>query len=211
MDLAYQYALEFTRPTIWVVCGMIASGKSTISEQLAEKFDIRVLRSDVIRKELFNLTPTDPMDVDFQHGIYSEHATSLTYGKLLRLAQEEIERGASVILDATFSNRRWRHEALRLAENMDANVIFVECTAMEATLKERLKKRSLETSVSDVRLKHFERFKDRFNRLNNIPAQTQIRVNTDLPIEETMLKILASDYSLLSEQTASIIESRSGI
>jgi aminoglycoside phosphotransferase family enzyme/predicted kinase len=206
MDLAYQYALEFTRPTMWVVCGMIASGKSTISAQLAEKFDIPLLSSDVIRKELFNRAPKESIDVDFKHGIYSEHATSLTYAKLLRFAQQEIERGSSVILDATFSSRSWRFEALRLAEDMDANIIFVECTAPDATLKERLKSRSLGGPVSDARLKHFEGFKNEFNCLNDLPAHIHIRVNTDLPLEETMAEILASDYFLLSEQTVSVIE-----
>ena len=147
---------------------MIASGKSTISAELSEKFDIRVLRSDVIRKELFNLSSEDTVDTGFEHGIYSQQVTSLVYGKLLRFAQQEIEGGASVILDATFSSRRWRKEALRLAEDMDANIIFVECTAADSTLKSRLQKRNRETSVLDARLKHFERFRDRFNRLDDI-------------------------------------------
>jgi aminoglycoside phosphotransferase family enzyme len=46
-------------------------------------------------------------------------------------------------------------ETVRLAENMDANIIFVECTAPDATLKARLKSRGSEDPVSDARLKHF--------------------------------------------------------
>ena len=41
-DLAYQYAVLFTRPTVWVVCGMIASGKSTLARALAEVLQIKV-------------------------------------------------------------------------------------------------------------------------------------------------------------------------
>jgi aminoglycoside phosphotransferase family enzyme/predicted kinase len=209
MELAYQYAAEFTRPTLWVVCGMIASGKSTISMKLAEKFNVRILRSDVIRKALFDITPKHSMEASFGQGIYSEHVTSLTYGKLLRLAQEEIENGASVVLDAAFSDRHWRQEALRLAEDMDTNIIFIECTAKDATLKARLKQRSKQASVSDARLRHFNEFKESFDPLNDLHEDTYIQVDTDLPLEETMLKILASDYFLLSEQTASVIARRS--
>ncbi|MGD8756955.1 MAG: phosphotransferase, partial [Desulfobacterales bacterium] len=35
VDLAYQYAVQYTRPTIWVLCGLPASGKSTIADELA--------------------------------------------------------------------------------------------------------------------------------------------------------------------------------
>ena len=104
LNLAYQYAILFTRPTIWVVCGMVASGKSTLSEKLSEKLGIKILRSDLIRKKLFGLEPDESMNVPFEEGIYSKGSSSLIYGKLLMLAQEEIEKGASVILDATFSS-----------------------------------------------------------------------------------------------------------
>lgn len=209
MALAYQYALEYTRPTLWIVCGMIASGKSTISRKLAEKLNIRILRSDIIRKALFDIEADRSMETAYGEGIYSNHATSLTYGKLLRLAQEEIEKGESVILDASFSSRHWRREALRLSEDMDANIIFVECTAKDATLKERLKKRGPETSVSDARLKHFERFKEGYTPVDEAPQDACIRIDTDLPIKETIVSVFASDYFLLSEQTASVIENRS--
>jgi adenylylsulfate kinase-like enzyme len=39
-DIAYQYALQFTRPTVWVVCGLIASGKSTVAGALADALQI---------------------------------------------------------------------------------------------------------------------------------------------------------------------------
>ena len=42
------------------------------------------------------------------------------------LAQEVIEKVDSVILDATFSRRHQRDEVIRLARDMDANIIFIE-------------------------------------------------------------------------------------
>ena len=54
VDLAYRYALQYARPGIWVVCGMIASGKSTVAEALADALQIKTLRSDVVRKKLFD-------------------------------------------------------------------------------------------------------------------------------------------------------------
>lgn len=202
MDLAYRYAVQFTRPTLWVVCGMPASGKTTIAKELAKTLGVKVFRSDVIRKELFGLQPYERRDVLFEKGIYSKGASSLTYGKLLLLAQEEIEKGCSVILDATYSSRHQRSEVLRLAKDMDTNLMFVECTCSEAVLKKRLIRREATSSVSDARLRHFEQIKARFEPLNEVRDEMHIGVDTERPLEQSMEHILSRDYVLECLQTA---------
>jgi predicted kinase len=206
MELAYRYAVQFTRPTLWVICGMPASGKSTIAKELAKIFGIRVFRSDVIRKGLFGLQPNEKMDVPFEQGIYSPGASSLTYGKLLLLAQEEIEKGYSVILDATYSSRHQRGEVLRLAKDMDTNLMFVECTCPKAVLKERLMRRELTPSVSDARLRHFEQMETGFEPLDEVRDEMHIRVDTERPIEESMEHILSRDYVLECLQIAEALK-----
>ena len=193
LDLAYQYAVKFTRPTLWVVCGMPGSGKSSISKELSRMFGIKTLNSDVIRKELFGMKPGDPSDLPFEEGIYSKGATGLTYGKLLLLAQEEIEKGNSVILDATYGSEHHRVEALRMARDKDVNIVFVECVLKEKLLKERLSNRKTKLSVSDARLPNFEYFKKRFEPLNEVGDAMHIRVNTEKPLEKCMQQILAKD------------------
>lgn len=192
VDLAYQYALQFTRPTVWVVCGLIASGKSTVAGALADALQIKVLGSDVVRKKLFDRQVYESREADFGEGIYSEDATALTYGKLLLLAQEEIEQGNSVILDATFSHKNLRREVLRLAEDMDANIVFIECRCREAVIRERLRKRSKTPAISDARLKHLEEFKFRYEALDEIPAGVKIPVDTEKPLAENVEKILSA-------------------
>ena len=193
LDLAYRYAVKFTRPTLWVVCGMPGSGKSTISRELSKVFGIKTFHSDVIRKELFGMKPVDPSDIPFEEGIYSKGASGLTYGKLLLLGQEEIEKGISVILDATYGNKHHRAEALRMASDKDANIVFVECVLKEKLLKERLSNRKTKFSVSDARLHHFEYFKKRFEPLNEVGDTMHICVNTEKPLEKCMQQILAKD------------------
>lgn len=198
MDLAYQYAVQFTRPTLWVVCGMPASGKSTIAAELSKILRINVLRSDRVRKELFGLKSDVPVDLPFEAGIYSKGAGSFTYGKLLLLAHEEIENGDSVIMDATFNSEHHRREALRLAANQDANIIFIECVTPENVIKERIMRRETEPSISDARLHHLEQFKKRFEPLNELRDEVHIHINTARPLAENMQKILCQDYIRLS-------------
>jgi aminoglycoside phosphotransferase family enzyme/predicted kinase len=193
LDLAYRYAVQFTRPTVWVVCGLIATGKTTIARSLAGALQINILQSDVVRKQLFDRRGEESGEVAFEAGIYSPEATSLTYGRLLLLAQEQIERGNSVILDASFAGREHRREALRLAKDMDVNIIFIECTCSESLIRERLRRRNHTKTVSDARLQHFEPFKSRFEALDEIPAEILIRVDTGRPVPQSLEEILSGD------------------
>ena len=189
MDLAYRYAEQFTRPTIWVVCGMPASGKSTISKKLADKLDARILSSDLIRKALFKGQAQKKLA--FEEGLYSREATSITYGKLLLLAQEEIEKENSVILDATFSRKNQRRQALRLAEATDANIVFLECLCSEKVIKDRLKKRNTEPTLSDARPEHFENLKAVFEPLNDLSQSIHLTVDTQKSADDSIRDILA--------------------
>jgi predicted kinase len=191
VELAYEYAQLFSRPTIWVVCGMIASGKSTVAAALADALRIEVLRSDVVRKQLFGRQASDPGNNDFGQDIYSAGATALTYGKLLRLAQDEIDKGNSVLLDATFSRQEQRREVLRLAADMDANILFIECRCREEVIRQRLEKRSEFPEVSDARLKHLDAFKDRYEKLDELANEVVITIDTEMTLEANVADILA--------------------
>lgn len=202
MDLAYRYAVQFSRHTLWVVCGMPASGKSTIAAELGRAMEAKVFRSDVIRKELFGLEPERYADASFEQGIYSKGSSSLTYGKLLLLAQDEIEKGCSVVIDATYGSKHRRREVLRLARDTDANLIFVECVCPDALLKGRLLEREGTSLVSDARIRHFEQLKARFEPLEELREDMHIRVDTQMPLDESLEQILSQDYVLECRQSA---------
>lgn len=194
LDLAYRYALQFTRPRLWVVCGMPGSGKSTISRELSRVFGIKAFQSDVVRKDLLGIRTGDPSDMPFEAGIYSKNAGSLSYGRLLLLAQEEIEKKRSVILDATYGRQHDRFEVIRMAKDNDASIVFVECVLKENIIKERLLKRGAGYPVSDARYHHYEEFKKRFEPLNELDEKMHIRVDTETPLEACLEQILAKNY-----------------
>lgn len=198
MALAYRYAMQFSRPMMWVVCGMVATGKSTVAGALADSLSVRVLRSDIVRKQVFDRSRRKSAVVSFQEGIYTKEATALTYGRLLLEAQSVIEKGRSVVLDATFSREAQRREALRLAEETGAAIVFVECVCSEATIRQRLSERADGDSISDARVQHFDRLKAAFETPDELPAACLIRVDTERPLEEVLREI----FSYLAKPSA---------
>ena len=200
LALAHGYAAAFTRPILWVVCGMPASGKSTIASALAAVVDASVIRSDVIRKALFSGSPV-PIDPGaYGKGMYSALASEATYNRLFALAQEDLKKGRSVIVDATFSRASRLAQALDLATCRQATPVVVECRAAEATLAARLLKRETEPSVSDARLIHLEAFKKRFEPIAPAGNAIHIIVDTDNPPAVCLRQILLTD-SLMNHFT----------
>ncbi|MGA1876455.1 MAG: AAA family ATPase [bacterium] len=204
--LAFQYAIQCIRPALLVVCGLPGSGKTTIAGRLSRAFRIKVYHSDVIRKALFGLRPNQPMDTAYGKGMYSEEASRLTYGRLLLLAQEEIKKNSSVILDATYGSRHNRQEVLRLAGDMDVNLLFIECQGPDQVLKKRLEKREAEYSISDARIRHFEQIKAHFEPLHEVDDELYISIETDLPLQETMCHLHSLVYRLSARQTGSLLQ-----
>jgi hypothetical protein len=191
MDLAYGYAGRFTRPTLWIIRGLPASGKSTVAAGLATALDIAVFSSDPVRKELFGLKAHTSRIVSYGTDIYSAEATALTYGQLLLKAQEEIKQGRSVVLDATFGSGHWRKEAARLAADSDANLCVVECIAPVKILRKRLAERMAGDSISDAREEHLERIRAAFEPIKAPDEAPPLRVRTDQSLTESLRRIFS--------------------
>ncbi|WP_321494021.1 AAA family ATPase [uncultured Desulfobacter sp.] len=185
-----RYAHGFSRPGIWVVCGMPASGKSTLAQALCDALNIRAFNSDVVRKKMFPAPPTDPGTMPFEQGIYCEAATGQTYDALLSLAQKEILKGNSVVLDATFGREKYRKQAIALAGQLGAGIVFIQCTVPDFVLQERLIMRTGRNTVSDARISHFQSFKSRFEPIEKTETDHHLTVNTKASMDECLAKIL---------------------
>jgi hypothetical protein len=202
LDLAYQYALKMAFPVIWVTCGMIAAGKSTVAEKLAALFSIPWIRSDELRKTLFEELPDKSGKTGFEKGMYSPEATSLVYGKMLVTAQAALEKGSSVILDATCSKQKERQDILQLARDTSANIIFVECRCPDREIKTRLKNREHQSTVSDARLEHFAAIRKSMDPFDHLSADVHMPVRTDQSLDSIIETILTGEHELLARQTA---------
>ena len=188
--LACRYAKRFTRPTVYVVTGVIASGKSTVARALADALDIRLLSSDRIRKEVFKGRAGSGSAASYGEGIYRPEARSHVYGKMFLLASEQLENHRSILLDATFSGKKERAEALRLADDAGARIVFIECRCPEEVIRARLAARETAASASDAGMSIWQAFRDHYAPPEEIPASVRIAIDTSRPANELVPEIL---------------------
>lgn len=140
-NLAYQTTQRHV-DGIWVVCGPSGSGKSTVSRWLAQRLGAVHIRSDAVRKHLFNT----PLDEEGDAAIYNPVATRHTYATLKDLAMATANGGMPVILDATYLRAEHRRALALAADSKGLPLRFIHCGAPEALLRHRLSHRKEDIS-----------------------------------------------------------------
>ena len=135
-----------------VVCGLPGAGKTTVAERISDRSDARILRTDVIRKELFS----DPT--------YNEAETEAVYAELLERARDAVLDGRSVVLDATFAKRQFREDARELAERVANRFELVKVECDESVVRERIERRD---GISDADFDVYLHFTELFDGIDS--------------------------------------------
>jgi len=204
LQQAYRYALQFSRPTLWLFCGLPATGKSALSRQIAEDLSLALLQSDEIRTQGEGC-PMSAGVVPYGEGPYRLELRHRVYAQMFAAAQERLKSGRSVALDASFSRAKWRQDARRLAADVDTNFIVVECTCSEETMRKRLLQRDDESGLSHARVHHLPQMKKAFEPVTELPPEMHLQVDTDRPFLHVLDEILKEGYALKCAQIRDIL------
>jgi aminoglycoside phosphotransferase family enzyme/predicted kinase len=208
LNQAYRYAIEFSRPTLWIFCGLPATGKSSLGEAVADALGVPLFQSDRVRRE--EQGEREHERTAFGEGPYRLEMRHRVYTRMLALAQQVLKTGRSVILDATYSRRKWRDGARVLASDLDTNLVFVECLCREETIRSRLIKRT-DSSLSDARLEHFRQMREAFEPATELTEDVHLRILTDKqPLQETLVHVLSDGYAKKSAQVKKLIAMTTG-
>lgn len=122
------YAYEDSVPKLILLQGISGSGKSHLAQQLLDELDAIIISSDIERKRLFGIAPTERVDEEQKQQLYSSEMSRKTYEHLRHLAEGLLRQRQSVIVDATFLKAEHRRAFWTVAERMkvDAHLIYVE-------------------------------------------------------------------------------------
>ena len=184
-DLAYLYAEGV--PKLFVVFGLSGTGKSTLARALSEKTLSEWIPSDIVRKTLAGIAPTEHQFEPFEKGIYGKEYTDKTYKKMIEIAKEALKKGRDVVLDATFRERAYRDIVQR--ELGFANIYWIWCTAPDSVVKERFMKRKESQDISDARWEIYLAQKEKFEPPTEIPEQKLINIETVEEVDKLLEKI----------------------
>lgn len=143
IQLAESY-LAPDRPALLITCGLSGSGKSTVARQLCEAAGMIQIRSDIERKRMSGLDARDKSHSGLDEALYSASQTEKTYQRLAELATGVLQAGYSVIVDATFLQRKYRDVFRSLAEVHKVPFTIVQCVATDKELELRIQARELE-------------------------------------------------------------------
>jgi hypothetical protein len=190
-QLACRYAESLPPALLVITCGLTATGKSALVRRLAEPAGIEAISSDVVRKGLAGLAPTDRRFEPFHGGIYSPEFTERTYSALLEEARERLRRGQSVVLDASYIRRQHRRAAARLATEEGAQFVCLEFRASEDVVRGRLAQRLRQGGdPSDARWEIYVAQKRRFQRPSEVASQRLIVVDSERRLDRAARQLL---------------------
>jgi len=185
--LVLKYALFGSGSVIIVTFGLIGSGKSTLAELLSEELSCEIVSSDIVRKKISGIPSKERKYEEYDSGIYSKDITERTYQELFDRAEEITKNGRPVIIDASFSKRKWRESLIDRANSLDIPLYFLQTYAPKDVIKQRLLRRERqETSVSDGRLEIFDRFICEFEEPIELSGKNLITIDTTKPLLDSM-------------------------
>jgi aminoglycoside phosphotransferase family enzyme/predicted kinase len=162
------------RPFMIVVGGVIGSGKSVLAAELGRELAAPVVSSDRTRKLAGGLPLTARADASFYHHDERER----TYAEVIRRAREVIEAGRGVVVDATFSTRRWRQVAAATARASNAAFVFIEASCPLDLIRRRLVARRAHPSVSDATDQLLQAFLEQYEAVTSFDPGPYLGIDT---------------------------------
>jgi len=144
-DLALRCLMP-ARPSLIAVGGKSGTGKSVLARAIAPLLSplpgAVLLRSDVIRKELFGVDPLTALP----EAAYTPEITARVYRKLLERSRTAFDQGFSVVIDAAFLKESERGELSIAAQKMGADFRPAFLTAGLAVRLDRIRSRRRDAS-----------------------------------------------------------------
>jgi predicted kinase len=159
-------------PLLIVVTGPPAAGKTTIARELATRLRLPLIAKDTIKEALFDRLGTGDL-------AWSQRLGEATYLAMLRIAEETVQAGASLVLEANFI----RGGEAKLA-GLQARFVQLHCSAPFEVLIERYGSRDRHPGhVDSERIEALREAVEtgRHNPLD-LPGAT-IRIDTSRPVD----------------------------
>lgn len=174
-----------------VFLGLIASGKSYLAGAWAGKHHFPYFNTDVVRKQLAGIDPTESRPDEVGQGIYSAEFTRRTYDAMLVSAREAMQDPAvsCVVLDGSYRTEAERDRLRRTFQDC-SRIVFVWCSCDEAVTKARLAERAADpAAVSDGRWEIYLHQRETFEYPEELPVEQFRRLDTNTALDSLLKRL----------------------
>jgi len=170
------------RPAIVITHGFSGCGKTTSAQSLVEAIGGVRIRTDVERKRMHGLRPTDRHPDGIGAELYSGGVTRWVYRRVLALTEVSVSAGFPTVVDGAFL-WRWQRDMFRdLAQTLDVPFLIVTFDASEATLRARVARRMQDaTDASDADLAVLERQIRSHDPLDPGETEKSVAIDAEIP------------------------------
>jgi predicted kinase len=136
---------ELGARVLLITCGLPGTWKTETSEEISRIKGYPILRSDLIRLEVLK-------DEDiFDEKIASDMSKrTMVYDEIFRQANEALEKGDSVILDATFVTQSLRKRAAEIAVKHNKTFVILQTHCPQEVAVARILRRTQENYESNA-------------------------------------------------------------
>jgi hypothetical protein len=162
-------------PVLIMMSGLPGSGKSYLSQRLAQQLPAVVVESDRVRKVLFP-QPT-----------YSGQESTVVHRTCQEVMRRLLRKGVRVVFDATNLVEFQREILYNLADRSSARLLVVRTVAPEQVVQERLERRkdSIE-GASDADWRVYRRMSKREQKIR----RTHLCIDTSHDIDDAVRKVM---------------------
>ncbi|NIO38151.1 AAA family ATPase [Candidatus Bathyarchaeota archaeon] len=117
--------VELKPGTLLITCGLPGTWKTETAEEISKIKGYPILRTDLIRLEVLKNE-----DIFDEKVASSMSKRELVYTEMFRRAQDLVQKGEGVILDATFVTQKLRRSAAEIAtrHNMTFAILQTHCS-----------------------------------------------------------------------------------
>lgn len=188
LAIADDYANAGLRPLVIAIGGLSGTGKTTLATALAEAFGAELLRTDIIRREIF-ASGSRPVEAD--SGIYQPAARERVYDELFQRAAALHADRVGVVLDGTFSQVDLLLKARDLAAHPHSVFLAIECICRREVAHGRMAQRL--TDARDASDAHPEIHDIQSQRWETWPANVaQFQVDSEQPLHQQVESVIAA-------------------
>jgi len=173
------------QPTIIIVTGRPAAGKSTLAKWLSQEFKLPLVSKDSIREELFDR-------LGWKDRKWAQELGKASVDMMFYFAKAELEVGHSIIMDNSFcppvSNSRFQ----ALKKQYNAESIQIVCDSDRETLFQRFRARA-DSGTRHPGHGDYDVLEELYANLANAPSQV-------LEISGSVIEVDTTDFAKIDYQ-----------